>query len=420
MRLYRTLGVICALFAVSDARAAEPVMGAMSIEKLVADIVANNAERRFYEAELASARVGRRAAGRLADPELAVEFGQKHTTNANGSLFGEGQTYSVALLQPLEFNGRIQLRRAIADRQINLAELGYSQYTVTLAARARTLAYTLFNASAKADIARTAADRMASVARVLVLRDPAGPSPLIEARVIEAGAITARAKVQMAVQEYNSTLYELNQLRGAPFDGHVRLITPPQALPAIPATDALIARARDRNFEIRSLQTQLDQQGLRVDLAKRGRIGLVSVGPYFRNETAATTDRFIGMHITVPLPIWNAQAGQVAAENSRALQAESALYLQVRMVERQVFDQAALYRERVAALALIPPNSEARYRESAELADRSYRLGAVTLTTYLEAQRQYVDATTTILDARRDAIASKLQLDVLTGEGGEQ
>lgn len=419
MRSRFVLGLVAALLASAPALAANP-QPAISIDKLVADIVANNSERRFYEGELAAARVERRAAGRLADPELAVEFGQKHTTNPNGSLFGEGQTYSIALLQPLEFGGRIQLRRAIADRQIDLAELGYKQYTATLAARARTLAYTLFYASAKTDIAQTSADRLAAVARVLVLRDPAGPSPLIEASVIEAGVITARAKVQAAQQEYNTTLYALNQLRGAPFAGHVRLITPSQALPAIPNTDTLIARARTGNFEIRSLQTQLDQQGLRVTLARRGRIGAVSVGPYFRNETAGTTDRFVGMHITVPLPIWNAQAGQVAAENSRALQADSALYMQVRQIERQVFDQAALYRERVAALALIPANSTQRYREAAELADRNYRLGAVTMTTYLEAQRQYVDATNTILDARRDALASKLELDVLTGEGVEQ
>jgi len=159
-----------------------------------------------------ASRRGRRTVGggRLADPELSVEFGEKRTTNANGSRFGEGPAYSVAIAQPLEFNGRIALRRAIADRQIDLAELGYRQYRATLAARARTLAYGLFAASAKADAACAATDRIEAVVRVLVQRDIAGPSPLIETRILEAGAITTRRQAEVAEQEYNTALYELN------------------------------------------------------------------------------------------------------------------------------------------------------------------------------------------------------------------
>jgi len=190
--------------------AAPSLEPAISIDALVTDVVATNAERQFYEQELAAAGVARSAAGRLADPELSVEFGEKRTTNANGSRFGEGPAYSVAIAQPLEFNGRIALRRAIADRQIDLAELGYRQYRATLAARARTLAYGLFAASAKADVACAATDRIEAVVRVLVQRDIAGPSPLIETRILEAGAITTRRQAEVAEQEYNTALYELN------------------------------------------------------------------------------------------------------------------------------------------------------------------------------------------------------------------
>jgi len=401
--------------AAAPGRAAPLTGPAIGIDALVADIVANNAERRFYEQELAAARVARSAAGRLPDPELSVEFGEKRTTNPNGSGFGEGPAYSVAIAQPLEFNGRIALRRAIADRQIDLAELGYRQYRTTLAARARTLAYDLFTASAKADAARAATDRIEAVVRVLVQRDIAGPSPLIETRILEAGAITARRQAETAEQEYNSTLYELNQLRGTPFATRVRLITPTTALPPLPPVEILIDRAHAQNFEIRSLQAELDQQGLRVSLARRSRLGSVSVGPYYRSEKAGTTDRFAGVRVTVPLPVWNAQAGEVATQQARVAQAGSAIFAKAREVDRKVFDAASIYRERTASLARLAPGAQARFAEMAQLAERSYRLGAVTVTVYLDAQRQYLEATAAILDTRRDALAARLQVDVLTG-----
>ena len=415
--------VATCLVVVASPVGAVPMVGqsAVGIDRLVDDIVANNAERQFYERELAAARVQRTAAGRLADPDVILEFGEKTTTGASpvvgggGRTLGPGPAYQVSIVQPLEFNGRIALRRAIADRQIDLAVLGYRQYTATLAARARTLAYTLFTASQKADAATATAVRIESVAAVTVQRDIAGPSPLIAARILEAGALTARRQAETATAEYNSALYELNQLRGTPFADHIRLIAPPMALPPLPAQAILLEAAQTRNFEIRSLQAELDQQGLKVSLARRMRIGSVSVGPYYREETAGTTDHFAGIHVTVPLPIWNRQAGDVAIEEGRVAQAESALFVQVRTVERTLFDQAAIYRARTANLARLPADSAARFREMADLAERSYRLGAVTATVYLDAQRQYLDALTAVLDTRREALAAGLQVDVLTG-----
>jgi len=106
-------------------------------------------------------------------------------------------------------------------------------------------------------------------------------------------------------------------LRGTPFASRIKLITPTTALPPLPPVDVLVDRAHEQNFEIRSLQAELAQQGLRVSLARRSRLGSVNVGPYYRSETAGTTDRFAGVRVTVPLPMWNAQAGEVATQQAR-------------------------------------------------------------------------------------------------------
>ena len=111
---------------------------ALSLDALAQDVVTNNPERQFYKRQIETAGVEREAAGRWADPEATVEFGQRRATDVNsGALNGEGMTYAVSVVQPIEFGGRIALRRAIADRQVALARIGLQQFDATLAARAR-------------------------------------------------------------------------------------------------------------------------------------------------------------------------------------------------------------------------------------------------------------------------------------------
>ena len=57
-----------------------------------------------------------------------------------------------------------------------------------------------------------------------------------------------------------------------------------------------------------------------------------------------------------------------------------------------------------------------RLRESAELADRQYRLGAVEMPTYLEMQDQYMEATAGLLGSIRDAHEHRLNIQLLTAD----
>ena len=52
---------------------------------------------------------------------------------------------------------------------------------------------------------------------------------------------------------------------------------------------------------------------------------------------------------------------------------------------------------------------------NAELADRHYRLGAVPISTYVELQKQYLDAVEGLLDTRKEALEAASQLEMLTG-----
>lgn len=389
---------------------------AMSLDRLAEDVVANNPERQFYQQQIATAGTERQAAGRLADPEAVVEFGERHQNDRiTGGPLGDGRAYAVSIVQPIEFGGRIALRRAIAERQIELARIGLQQFDATLAARARSLGYGLFAADEKAAAARTVAGRMRTLARVIVSRDPAGPAPRLEAASLEAGAIGAERTAATADAEANSILYELNQLRGAAFTSRIRITRPDMSLPDLPAGAALAANASANNFELKSLRAQFEQQGLRVDLARKARIPIVSVGPYFDRARSDTRETNYGVRLSTTLPLWNRQAGEVAAEQGRQAQANATLIAADRRIARDVFDQSAQYEAKRRALVQWDGASPGRFADAAAEADRSYRLGAIPLTIYMQMQQSYIDATNAVLDTRREALEALLQLRALNG-----
>jgi cobalt-zinc-cadmium efflux system outer membrane protein len=389
---------------------------AISLDRLVQEVIANNPERRFYQRQIDAAGTERDAAGRLADPEMVVEFGERRASDRlTGAPIGDGQTYAVSVVQPIEFGGRVALRRAIAERQIGLARIGLQQFDATLAARARSLGYGLFAADGKATVARTVATRMRTLARVIVSRDPAGPAPQLEAAALQADAISAERTAATADAEANSILYELNQLRGTPFAARIHIIRPDMSLPDLPPGTILAARAAENNFELKSLRAQFEQQGLRVDLARKNRIPVVSVGPYYDHARSDIRETNYGLRLSTTLPLWNRQAGEVAAEQGRQAQANATLIAAERRIERDVFDSAAQYEAKRRALGQWDGESSRRFAAAAEDADRNYRLGAIPLTTYTQMQQAYVDATVAILDTRREALEALLQLRALNG-----
>ena len=136
------------LAALSPLSAAETKPTASSISELVSRTLAANPEIRFYEAEIATAKATRSTAGRLSNPELSLEVGQNRVSSADSR--SNGLAFSAALAQPIEWPGRLGLRKAIANRDIALAELGLERFRFHLASRVRVLAYTLAAAVAGA------------------------------------------------------------------------------------------------------------------------------------------------------------------------------------------------------------------------------------------------------------------------------
>jgi cobalt-zinc-cadmium efflux system outer membrane protein len=380
----------------------------------VTEVLEHNPEVNFYNTEIAAARGEARTAAAWTNPELSTTIGSKRVTSR--SLAQEGVAWSVSLRQTFEWPGRIPLRKAIANQQIALAELGFAQFKAALAVQTRLAAFGLFAAQQKAGVAREVADRFHTLREVLVQRDLAGITPELELRILEATEITMLRKASEASVAEQTAILELNQLRGQPWQRDIKVAPAELAFAPAPETDTLLAAARAKNFEIRMRQVELEQQGFKVSLAHKDRYPSFTVGPYFSQERASDRERQVGIGLSMPLPLWDRNEGNIETALARQQQAETSMYVTQRAVERQVVEKALTYQTKLTEMAKWRPESVAEFRKAAELADRHYRLGAVPITTYVELQRQYLDAVEALLDTKREALDAGQQLELLTGQ----
>jgi len=384
-------------------------------EALVAEALGHNAELGFYQSQLEGAQAARRLAGRLDLPKAEFQAGQIRSRNLDQSLAGEGAMWVASVRQSFEWPGRLGLRKAIANQDVALATLGLEAFRRELAGKVRENAFGLAGAEEKARVAQAVADRFRALREVLVQRDPAGIAPQLEVRILEATELTLRRRASEFALAVEAERVRLNLLRGSALEAPLRVKGLLPELPERPPLDRLMAAANTNHFDLRTRAAELVQQGFRVDLARHERWPAFEVGPMTMGQDGSTLDRIVGVGVSFPLPLWQPRTANIAAAEARQKQAEALLAAARREVERRVVTAARGYDSRLAELSRWRPDVVAQFESAAELADRHYRLGAVPATTYVELQKQYLDAVEAHLDTRREALGALLELEQATG-----
>jgi len=384
-------------------------------EALVKQALQRNPELNFFVAETAAAKGAVRTAGIVRNPELNSELGYKNSRENSGGASGDGAILALSLSQTFEYPGRIALRKAIANHDLGLAELHLQQFRLTLAARVRSLAYASASAHERTKAVQEVASRTQALNDVLKQRPLAGIAPQLEAEIISANLLTFQRQERESTLAEKTIAAELNQLCGRSANAPLTVNASPIVFTSRSAS-GLVEAARSNAFDIRLRQVELAQQGFKVALSKNERFPAIAVGPFYSLENAIDREHRIGLGVSLPLPLWDRNLGNIATSKARQQQAEASLAMATREVERRVTQTAATLEAKRAEIDTWKDGAMAKLREAAELAARNYDLGAVPLTTYVEIQKQYLEAIGAFSDAQKDALEAAQMLEILTGQ----
>lgn len=394
----------------------EPREDEISIAVLVEEALANNPELVFYRGEIAAAKGDRKTAGTRENPDAEFELGRKRSKPRSAGLSEEGTAWAVSVAQTFEWPNRLTLRKAIASRQIELAELGLAQFQRELASEVRRAAFKLLIAQEQQAAALRVAKRGEELMGALVQREPSGTNPLLEMRVIEANILTLKHRANQAGKEAEKALLALNQLRGKPIDMRVRIAPVKLQFASLDDRETLVRLARTNNFEIKSKVVELEQQGLEVDLARNERFPSFTVRPFYAEENASEREQTAGIGVSIPLPLWNRNSGNIDAARARREQGQVSLMVTQRNIERQLRESLVSYAIDQKEIESWRPDLLEQLEEAANLADRHYRLGSVPVSTYVEMQEKYLEAMEAVLETQAEALEQLQTIERLTGK----
>jgi cobalt-zinc-cadmium efflux system outer membrane protein len=159
----------------------------------------------------------------------------------------------------------------------------------------------------------------------------------------------------------------------------------------------------------------VEQQGFSVKLAENERWPSFKVSPYVQQQRAESKETQFGIGVSIPLPLFDKNKGNIATAKARQSQAEVMLAAQMRELERQVAAQRSAYASYTEELAKWPADMLDSVQKAAGEADEHYRLGALPLSTYIELQQQSVDAINAVLESQLGALNARATLEQLTG-----
>ncbi len=417
---YALLLIGWGMVAPSQADESAPRVQTRTLDQLVAEALTHNPELKGMEAGVEAARGVRLQAGLWKNPDVSGSYAWRQVRSPGAN--NDGFSDQLSLTQTFEFPGKATLRKALADQDVALAQIGLAQFRLALAGRVKLLAYRY----ALAEENREAADLVVARSRALVAlldkRPKAGLQALFDAGILEGNLQDLAVTRHDLALEAVTSLSELNSLRGWPAQTPLQVILPANLPPRPPSLERLLVASLSSSPILQMREMDLKKAQLQVKAGQLDAAPDFAIGPFYSLDKAGDHDEKIGAAVTFPLPVWNQNQGNIAAGRAALAKTEATREEARRDLELSI---AKIYQSRQlldAQISQARPEFLQNLAQLSDMADRQYRLGAINLTTFLEVQRQYLGTMRSVHQALLDAHSLDLDLQLLTGtmpEGGQ-
>lgn len=360
-----------------------------SVESLVATALANHPELQSVEAEVAAARGQRVQAARWKNPNFSSEMGGRRITDSGGNLNGTGYTLGVSVTQTFEFPGKASLRKALADHQVEIAELGVKQFRHALAGQVRSLAMEFQATLVELEGAEEIRQRSSELIALLKTKPAIAVPQLIETRIVEGSLWELKQSLSELNQRRDEVRIELNTLLGRPPAWPLVLSSSLSAPPAAGDLSKLTASALSRNIQLQIRAAELRRATMEVSASRLAAAPDFEIGPFYSRDVAGDVEENLGGMISLPLPLWDRNEGNIATADARRLRADALLANARRQLEGEVAKRLRAFESSRALLNELSMETLDALRENADLADRQFRTVAISVQLYLEAQQQF-------------------------------
>ncbi|MEI6375659.1 MAG: TolC family protein [bacterium] len=388
---------------------------AFTMDGLVSLGFAGNAELKAFEGAVAEAKGQRKQANYFNNPNVAFGMGVREVTDNQNVIQGTGTTLNAALLQPFQFPGKGTLRKAIANKNIEIAELGLIQFRLSLGSQIKALGYEFLAASTEADAAESVFKQSNELLAQIGTQSSFGGRKEIENRLIQASLVELGSQIRQAAQKKEGIRTRLNALLGRPqslpLNISTSLLPPKVAL----SDSKLIMEAQNDNPLLRIRKSELERSVKELSATRLDIAPDFAIGPYLTVDNAGSLEKNLGGAITANIPVWDWNIGNIESSKARKSAAEALRVKAERDVEAQMLALIRTYSLIQRQIAQIAPDALPNIQSASAQAKVQYLNATIGAQLYLDAQTSFLNTLQKSNQATVDAWRTLLDLNILTG-----
>lgn len=377
----------------------------LTLESALQSAFAGNPDLAAAQWEIDIAQGGRQQAGLIPNP--VASWDAEDTRRST-------RTTTVKLSQTLELGGKRGARIEVASRAQDAAAQELEQRRNLLRAEVIDGFYGALWAQERLELAQRSmalAERGLVIANGRVTAGKASPVEATRAQVEVSQIRLERSRAEIGVSD---AYRRLAAITGSATIGFERVEAGAVNTPALPSATQLLARL-ESTAELRLAQLQIQQRDAGLGLEKAQRIPDldISIGSQY---DASVRERVNLVGVSMPIPLFNRNQGNVLAASRRADQARdlrNATELRLRTETRQALDLWATANSEVRAFnQVILPAAQS----AVDSATRGFEMGKFNFLDVLDAQRTLIAARTQYLAALAQATDAWVRIERIYGD----
>jgi cobalt-zinc-cadmium efflux system outer membrane protein len=411
------LYVLCILYSACLLSAQET-----SFEDLARLTIANNKDLQ------ASRETVRQAEARFTQARLRPNPSLAASTATDAFFENDGDsTFSVGVTQPFELGGKRPKRMRVAETEINVRKAEEADAERQLLGRLRSLIADATGAAARLDLLQRVDQLNQQTVNVMTVRLRSGDASELDSRLLQAQMNQIRSQRLVAENQLDGILIQIRSIAGLPADAP--LVLKRSGVPIQAVTEAaFIEKALESRPDLRAarLREQLAEDGIvlaksqlkpNIDTTIRygqesviSRLAAPGVSRAFERES------FIEFGVSIPLPIFNREQGNIAEAVSHRGQARAEREALEQQIRREVQLAYRRYATARRSMEILQSGVVEENRASLRIVQLAYNLGELRFLDIVNQQRVVVDAETSYVTAETDLQSALADLELATGK----
>jgi len=372
-------------------------------------------EIKIAEAQISALKGENLTASAWKNPKIGMEWGKVKSKSLadNSRIKGNTQTYKID--QTIEFPGKRALRQAIANKNVQMAELALKQLKLDIAARIRIDLMDLRAIHIQLKAAKEVEERGEILTKMLINQPTIGMQSLIDRNMIDLALVTFKIKSYKAQQQYESKKVALNFFLKDRLDieNYLEKIEP---IKIELDKDTLWQKIKNNSIAIQLQEISSGQALDNFRSAKLDPYPDITISPFYEKSRLREKDRSAGIGFSISLPLWNQDTGKIQTARSELEKTRFVIEQFLRDFEIEFKQLYSAYEIAHHQAKEIPLDSIKNWQNIAEFVDRQYRLGTVNVQSYLETQERYLNSATAITEMMTNVNEQALQLHLMSSD----